>query len=520
MTNVSNEKQQKQATTLDKIWKRLKTVDEDIDMKDTEEKESTNLMDHSKNGGNETNKETTPYDDYTATKEMFPMALRFKISSNTEEDAHKKHLNVLQAIAKNMKHCEIYSRMNRKVQMENIAQDSFEYHEIGNRNKHFIVVHRIVLDMKYHEIKLNKTILETLKHNKCFVQNHMWRIVDWNIISVGFISGASPKHQSKDSVMHKLESIEKTELQYYLRATTLNVTSHGTKHSTTAYEVQCKKEEMDNVCNYVSNTCKQIGQTFIKYKWKHTSELTFINGIHKQNSFIQKIRTIPIYGIIPDAMSYMYKKLMEDNNIIEIGATNKTTTMGRWNVYTTEESFEQTTKWLMRDLKTIYNEHCKHDKQDVPTSYEPEVRFSTEITFNSKPDPLLKDADLSVSTYNKSPTNTWASIASHSKATSSITSPSNLSNTIQKLNDSISRICDRLDKIEKTLATHGETISRFQQFENESTNHFNRLSEILLQLEERTNAIKPRKLDYTFEQLESSKRRDIRSTPTKRQPRM
>ena len=97
MTNVSNEKQQKQATTLDKIWKRLKTVDEDIEMKDTEEKEPPKLMDNSTNEGNETNKQTTPYDNYTPTKEMFPMALRFKISSKTEEDTHNKHINVLQA---------------------------------------------------------------------------------------------------------------------------------------------------------------------------------------------------------------------------------------------------------------------------------------------------------------------------------------------------------------------------------------------------------------------------------------
>ena len=226
MTNVLNEKQQKQTMTLDKIWKQLKTVDEDIEMKDTEEKEPPKLMDNSTNEGNETNKQTTPYDNYTPTKEMFPMALRFKISSKTEEDTHNKHINVLQAIAKNMKHCEIYSKMNRKVQMENIVQDSFEYHEVSKRNKHFIIVHRVVIDMKYHKIKLNTTILETLKHNKCFVQNHMWRIANWNIISVGFISGASPKHQSKDSVMHKLKSIKETELQYYLRATTLNATSH------------------------------------------------------------------------------------------------------------------------------------------------------------------------------------------------------------------------------------------------------------------------------------------------------
>ena len=166
MTNVSTEKQKKEVTTLDKLWKRLQTTDEDIEMKDTEEKEPPNLMDDIKNEGNETKKKTTLYNDYTPTKEMFPMALRFKLTSNTEEDAHKKHINVLRTIAKNMKHCEIYSKMNRKVQLEDIVQDSFEYHEIGNRNKHFIVVHQVVINVKYHEIKGNKQILKSLKEGE------------------------------------------------------------------------------------------------------------------------------------------------------------------------------------------------------------------------------------------------------------------------------------------------------------------------------------------------------------------
>ena len=41
--------------------------------------------------------------------------------------------------------------------------------ETRNRNKFFIVVHRIVLDQKYYALKRNKVIFEALKENDCYI---------------------------------------------------------------------------------------------------------------------------------------------------------------------------------------------------------------------------------------------------------------------------------------------------------------------------------------------------------------
>ena len=62
------------------------------------------------------------------------------------------------------------------------------------------------------------------------------------------------------------------------------------------------------------------------------------------------------------------------------------------------------------------------------------------------------------------------------------------------------------------MADQQRILQRAQQFEQESTNTMERLTTILLQLEQRT--IQPRNLDLDYEQYVPRKRQNIRDTPT------
>ena len=83
-----------------------------------------------------------------------------------------------------------------------------QYHKVGNQNKHFIVTHRLVINQQCHSLKGHMNIFKTLKDMNCYLQNHTWSMKEWDIVSAGFISGTSPKHQAKDTIYHKLESIK------------------------------------------------------------------------------------------------------------------------------------------------------------------------------------------------------------------------------------------------------------------------------------------------------------------------
>ena len=360
-----------------------------------------------------------------------------------------------------------------------------------------------------------------------------------------------------------------SEPSYELGATVIQMNSNNALYNTYAYEVKCRRSDINKVSNYIAKRGKHLNQVFIKHQWKHTNTETYINGIKKQNEFMDNIRTIPIYGITTAAMNVLYQTLTTNKNILDISPTGKTNSHGRWNAYTQLETFETTTKWLQQNLLTIYNRECR-DNIDIPDNFKVEVKFNTTINFTSKtPDPLIGDAEKSVNKFSTSSayTNSWASVVCNSpttnysnqtsEATSSLSTTSDISKTLETINQSIKTILQRLSNIETAINNHNKAIEHLQTFEQEtakqmaqtsyivqkleaptnkkqSPNSFdsvqspehtseqqtqydnprNQLSNKLSRLEERMNAIPPiRECPYDY--MISNKRQDVKQTPTK-----
>ena len=517
MMNATTRTNSTKPTTLEKWWTTKTIEEEDIAMEDREEEEATKT-DNQKTKIQKNN----PSNGQVET--LFPMSLRMKIESASKDDANKKHTEVLKSLAVYFKHCEIYTTKGEKTTLKPNNSTDFVYHEIKNKRQTFhIVVHRVVLNEKYYQIKKERAILDTLKRNKCQLQLHEWHHDQWDIINIGFISGSSPKHQSKDTLKHKLLTIDDAQPTFEVHATSLNIESEGKKYRVLAYEVQCPRNKYHEVTEYIAKTCKIIDQTFIKYQWKYTNRTTYDNGIKKQIAFIDSIRTIPVYGIHPIAMEIMFKSLVEDHDIIDINSTGKTTSHGRWNVYVTTTTFEAQTKWFQNNIAELYDEMCDEVKNEIPTHYCPEVKFNSTVIFQQKPtDHILEDAEQSVSSYTNTSigNRSWASVVSEPttktpQTISTITPTTDLTNQMTQLTKSISTICDRLDKLEKRMDKQDELIQQMQNFEKSCESHLLRLSELIEKLEERTAIIAPRRLEPSFDQTEPNKKRNINSTPTK-----
>ena len=96
-------------------------------------------------------------------------------------------------------------------------------------------------------------------------------------------------------------------------------------------------------------------------------------GLKNKFKFTNSIQIIPVYGIHPIAMDILYKELIADNDIIEINNTNKTTSLGWWNVFVTLENFKSQMKWFQHNIGEIHNKYCKEVVDKIPTNYDPKV---------------------------------------------------------------------------------------------------------------------------------------------------
>ena len=222
-------------------------------------------------------------------------------------------------------------------------------------------------------------------------------------------------------------------------------------------------------------------------------------------------------------MEILYKDLIRDTEILDINSTGKTTTHGRWNVYVTLDNFETQTRWFENNIETVYKDKCRSLRNEVPTNYIPKVQFNSTIVFpNKQDDPLLKDASESVSSFSNTSLNSvsWASVVSNSKTKSShtvstITNTNDITIQLTQMSESIRKICDRLDNIEQRLNNHEDRMQQMQDCSDMNTSHMERLATLIDKLERRTEDINPRRLEHDFDQLESNKRRNINTTPTK-----
>ena len=227
--------------TLDKMWKHMQPNDNDIVMGEDEQKAET-ILDNQEQSNNKTTKNDDNNEaraNSTTTETSFTFTVHFKITVDTLSQAHQQHKNVLVTMGSELGLCKIASKAEEYKQANDICHETFDYHKVGKRNKQYIVVHTMIADIDYHILKRYPTIFKALKHNNCYLQQHIWKNDIWNIVTIGFLSGASPKHEAKDILQGSIDETVPDSPMYELGAAMIKMRSNGEEYNTFAYKIKC-----------------------------------------------------------------------------------------------------------------------------------------------------------------------------------------------------------------------------------------------------------------------------------------
>ena len=230
MTNASSNATKTNMTTLDKMWKKVSKTNEDIDMENAEEKEAKETTED-----NITTEENKNNDNDEA-NDLITSILRLKLKASSVQEAINQHKKIISTIQGELKICRIVQTDGKITEL--LQPEKLTYNETGKHNKFFVVIHGIASNNTYLEIKRNKNIFETLKTTNCYMQQHVWDSSDWDIVNVGFLSGASPHHQTKTTIKQQLSNSTKSAPTYELGATAIKVYHNNRISNTYAYEVK------------------------------------------------------------------------------------------------------------------------------------------------------------------------------------------------------------------------------------------------------------------------------------------
>ena len=112
------------------------------------------------------------------------------------------------------------------------------------------------------------------------------------------------------------------------------------KWNTKAFDLQCRQHDAKALLELLQETYVQDPK-FIFHKLRHTNKKTYCNSLQDQNSYLNSSRIIPIAGVHPSIMWSLKDRIIHQfEGVIRVTGHKDSDRIGRFNVHTTDEHFE------------------------------------------------------------------------------------------------------------------------------------------------------------------------------------
>jgi hypothetical protein len=107
----------------------------------------------------------------------------------------------------------------------------------------------------------------------------------------------------------------------------------GPRYPTQAYTVVCLRDHAGEVDELLKNTYRKTSH-YVKFRLRTKNAQAFSKALQAQNQYLASLRTISIVGIPTEMMYDLEAKIREVEGVTDVLRSNKTETIGRWNIIT------------------------------------------------------------------------------------------------------------------------------------------------------------------------------------------
>jgi hypothetical protein len=209
----------------------------------------------------------------------------------------------------------------------------FKLHQ-GNGRHYF----HISSTIRFQGIKQESDVLRTLKKTGCYMKHHHWAQDQWDIVTLGFLIEMDPGRHLADEVCEQIIELAKAKecettpgSRFKLVPQHFKVCYNGSHCNANAYGVQCMRIDAQSTDNLMKNTYRDT-LTEVKNCMHKEKPRSYMNALRLQNRYITNVKTIPIVGITKITMANIRPLLLGNEHIQHVAATNKSATIGRWDV--------------------------------------------------------------------------------------------------------------------------------------------------------------------------------------------
>ncbi len=299
------------------------------------------------------------------------------------EKSPSKHLQILNALGEAFTKAELdmFDIKGKKVKRSSVQQwreittyeEHFTLHEFNNRH---YVVFRALTTKTFGELKRAPAVWDILNRTGSYMKKHHWSVDEWDIITLGFLIEIDPsRHLSADvreyviALSKRGGCLQENGCNFKLvpeRFKTRNKNAHFTTY---AYAVQCPRKDAKSVDAMMKNTFRNEGQMYVKLKLRKTAPASYSNAMTLQNRYLSHVRTITVVGITRSTMKYLKQSLLQNEEVNYVAATNKTDSIGRWDIITMEYCQETLQGWIEEKLDKLLEECPQESFHDRPEEF-------------------------------------------------------------------------------------------------------------------------------------------------------
>jgi hypothetical protein len=274
--------------------------------------------------------------------------LEITYNNNTEaRTSPQKHLLILKELgtAFDNTELEIFDNKNRKLSLEACkAMANIEHYEshfkIHQGNGRHYVIFRVLTTLRFQGIKRESAVLRILKKTGSCMKRHHWGQDKWDIVTLGFIMEMDPGRHLADEVREQVLALAKAKecetapgSRFKFVPQRFKFKNNGTFCTADAYGVQCMQIDAQSVDTMMKNTYRD-SNSYVKNKLRKENPKSYINALRVQNRYITNVKTIPIVGITKITMAEIRPILLGNPHIQHVAATNKSDSIGRWDIIT------------------------------------------------------------------------------------------------------------------------------------------------------------------------------------------
>ena len=299
------------------------------------------------------------------------------------EKSPSKHLQILNALGEAFTKTELdmFDIKGKKVKRSSVQkwreittyEEHFQLQEFNNRH---YVVFRALTTKNFGELKRAPAVWDILNRTGSYMKRHHWSVDEWDIITLGFLIEIDPSRHLSADVREYVIALSKRGGCFNENGNNFKLVPERFKariknaHFTTyAYAVQCPRKDAKLVDAMMKNTFRNEGQMYVKLKMKKTSPASYSNAMTMQNRYLSHVRTITVVGITRSTMKFLKQNLLKNDEVNYVAATNKTDSIGRWDIITMENCQETLQGWIEETLNKLLEECPEESFHDRPEEF-------------------------------------------------------------------------------------------------------------------------------------------------------